>query len=144
MRRIFVGSDRIGYQLKEQLVVALRQRDCDVKDVGPFEAVSVHYPLVASAVARHVAACPDSFGVLICSSGLGMAMAANKAKGIRAANCVSPYMASMARAHNDANVLCLGSSLTDAATAIDIIATFIATTFEGGKHVARVRMLDAE
>lgn len=144
MSRIIIGADRIGYDLKAQLTADLKTRDCDCEDLGPFEAVSVHYPVIARAVARRVAELPGSFGVLICSSGLGMTIAANKTMGVRAANCLSPAMALVARSHNDANVLCLGSSFIDAATAIRIIETFMTTAFEGGKHTARVRMLEGE
>jgi ribose 5-phosphate isomerase B len=142
MLEIFMGADRIGYELKRELVPALRLLTCDVEDLGPFDAISVHYPVVAEAVARRVVQHPGSFGVLVCSTGLGMTMAANKTKGIRAANCTSAYLARMARAHNDANVLCLGASLMGSAAAMEIVEAFIGTAFEGGKNIARVQMLD--
>jgi|ERR1017187_1137857 ribose 5-phosphate isomerase B len=141
MIRIIIGSDRVGYELKTWLIRNLANQGYELVDLGPFEAKSVHYPVIAMDVARNVVKSENSFGILVCSTGIGMCIAANKVRGIRAANCDSLYLAEQSRAHNDANVLCLGSSVTSAADALGIVERFIAAPFEGGKHSIRVQML---
>jgi ribose 5-phosphate isomerase B len=142
MVRIWIGSDRVGYGLKSYLVKNLVERGFQVDDLGPFEAQSVHYPIIASNLAGKVVEDKNAVGILICNSGVGMSIAANKIKGARAANCTSTYLAEQARAHNDANILCLGSAVTEPADALQIVDRFIGTTFEGGKHAIRVQMLN--
>jgi ribose 5-phosphate isomerase B len=101
------------------------------------------YPDVAVAVARAVAAEPGAFGILVCGSGQGMAMTANRFRGVRAAVCSDPYSAAMARAHNDANVLCLGQRVVGPGVAELVLRAFLAGTFEGGRHAARVDKVNA-
>ncbi len=144
MIKIFIGSDRVGYDLKVWLVEKLTERDYEIIDMGPAEAKSVHYPMIGMSVARNVAESSDGVGILVCSTGLGMSIAANKIKGVRAANCNSTYLSEQSRLHNNANVLCLGSSVTTRADALRMVEVFILTPFEGGKHALRVKMLDEE
>ena len=143
MQKIVIGSDRIGFQLKASLLEGLVDRGFVVEDVGPHEERSVHYPVIAKMVARMIAGGRgDRVGVLICSTGIGMSIAANRVKGARAANCSTVYLAERSRAHNDANILVLGSRILDTAQALRIVDAFMSTSFEGGKHAGRVRMLD--
>lgn len=139
---IFIGSDRIGYRLKRELVCALAEAGHEVADAGPFEERSVDYPEVALDVCRSVVTHGGSIGVLICSTGIGMAIAANKVSGVRAANCTSAALAELARLHNDANVLCLGSGVVESQEALAITEKFASTPFEGGKHARRVEMIN--
>lgn len=142
MFKIVIGSDRVGYNLKTYLIKVLIERGFRVEDCGPFEAKSVHYPLIALMIARKVVAEKNTFGVLVCSTGVGMSIAANKVRGARAANCTSTHLAVQSRAHNDANILCLGSSITKPSNALRIVENFINAAFEGGKHMVRVQMLN--
>lgn len=140
--KIFIGSDRIGFELKLKLIQILSNDKHEVVDIGPFEYKSVHYPEIAVEVSKSVIRNPFSFGILICSSGIGMSIAANKIKGIRAANCTSDYLAEHSRLHNDANVLCLGSTVIKLEDAIIIVKKFLSTAFESGKHEERVQMIN--
>ena len=136
--RIALGSDHAGFSLKEKAREYLTAQGYDVADQGPAAPDPVDYPDFAEKVAERVAAKEADFGVLVCGTGLGMAMAANKVPGIRAATCTDTLSAHYARAHNDANVLTLGGRLTDEATARKILDTWLATPFEGGRHERRV------
>ena len=142
MSRIFIGSDRLGYELKEQIIIHLSSNGREVIDIGPFEYESVNYPEIAVEASRHVSKNQASFGILICSTGIGMSIAANKIKGIRAANCTSVYSAEHSRLHNDANVLCLGASVIELKNALKMVDKFLSTPFEEGKHSIRVKMID--
>ena len=139
--KIFIGSDRIGFHLKHQLVTSLSEK-YEVIDCGPFEYASVHYPTIAFDVSERIRGQKRFFGILICSTGTGMCIAANKIKRIRAANCLNIYLAQHSRLHNDANVLCLGSDLVDFNVAVEIAHTFLSTQFEGGKHIERIKLID--
>ena len=114
----------------------------EVVDLGPIEYKSVNYPEIAIEVSRCVRDNQNSFGILICSTGIGMSITANKIKGIRAANCINTYLSEHARLHNDANILCLGSSVVESNYALQIVDKFLFTSFEGGKHLARVQMIN--
>jgi len=140
---IYIGSDRIGFELKEKLIKVLSDGKNEIIDIGPLECKSVNYPEIAVQVASLVVNNPLSYGILICSSGIGMSIAANKVKGIRAANCTSSYLAEYSRLHNDANILCLGSSVVNLEDAISIMNIFLMTPFEGGgKHKERVQIIN--
>lgn len=139
---IYIGSDRIGFELKEKLIEVLSDAKNEIIDIGPLECRSVNYPEIAVEVASLVVNNPFSYGILICSSGIGMSIAANKVKGIRAANCTNSYLAEYSRLHNDANILCLGSSIVNLEEAICIMNKFLMTSFEGGKHKERVHMIN--
>ena len=143
--RIHLGSDHAGVELRRHLAAFLTQREHQVSsEVGPRDADSkVDYPDVAFDVARRVAGDAGSLGLLVCGSGQGVAMAANKVEGIRAAVCGETYSASMARAHNDANVLCLGQRVVGVGVAEAIVQAFLSAEFEGGRHQARVTKINA-
>ena len=113
----------------------------EVKDFGTFSKESCHYPVFAEKVSRSVASGECEKGILVCGSGIGMSIAANKIKGIRAALCYEPLLAEMARKHNDANVLCLGARFSGAETIKKIIDVFLKTEFEYGRHAERVKLI---
>jgi ribose 5-phosphate isomerase B len=136
--RIAIGADHAGYEAKERLKRRLDERGDAVEDVGTHGTASVDYPDFAARVARLVAAGKADLGVLICGSGIGMSIAANKVPGIRAAHCTDPYSARVSREHNDANVLCLGSRVTGAGLMEEVLEAFLGATFEGGRHAGRV------
>ena len=144
-KRIIVGNDHAGLVLKRELVDRLRDLGWQVEDVGCASSESVDYPDFAFAVARQVAADPSILGLLICGSGVGMCIAANKVAGIRAALCHDPYTATVARAHNNANILCLGGRVIGPELAKAVLASFLGTAFEGGRHQRRLdRITQAE
>ena len=141
-RRIFIGADSAGYALKSEVIPYLEEKGYEVVDCGTDSAASCHYPLFANAVCEKVKAEPDTaFGILICGTGIGMSMCANKHRGIRAALCSDTYSARMAKEHNDANVLCLGARVIGSCLALDIINSFLESNFEGGRHALRVDMM---
>lgn len=139
--RIAVGCDHAGLSLKEPVVAWLVERGYDVHDVGTFDPESCDYPDYALKVAHAVADAEAEFGLLFCGSGIGMAIAANKVAGIRAANCHDVVAARLARQHNDANVLAMGGRFVAPELAIEVIQTFLATPFEGGRHVSRIEKI---
>lgn len=131
---IWIGSDHGGYELKLRIVEHLGAKGFSVHDVGSNSADTVRYPYYAAKVAGAVSRGKARRGVLICSTGIGMSIVANKFKGVRAALCTTTYMARMTRAHNDANVLCLGGKTTGEFEALDMLDTWLATEYEGGRH----------
>ncbi len=137
-RTVAIGSDHAGFQLKEALKGVLASRGLNVVDVGTHSPDSTDYPDYAQAAAAKVAAGDAGRGVLVCSTGIGMSMAANKVPGIRAALVCNEEAAELSRSHNDANILCLGAKFTDVATAQRILDKFLTTPFEGGRHERRV------
>jgi ribose 5-phosphate isomerase B len=143
--RLHFGSDHGAVVLRKQLIEAARELGHEVaSDEGPTESGdSVDYPDVAASLCAKVLADPGSFGVLLCGSGQGVAMSANKIHGIRAAAVSEPYGAEMARRHNDANVLCMGGRVVGSGLACTILQAFGAASFEGGRHARRVGKLDA-
>lgn len=144
MKRIAMGSDHAGFALKEELKQALVERGYDVNDVGTHDGQRVDYPDFAHPVARAVVAAEANLGVLVCGTGVGMSIAANRHKGVRAAVVSDTYSAHMARAHNDANVLCIGSRVVGPGLALDILEAFLETAFEGGRHERRVEKIDGD
>ena len=136
--RIAIACDHGGFEQKQHLVEWLRGRGCDVEDFGTDSDASVDYPDYAALASRAVAAGEADFGVLVCGTGLGMSIAANKIGGIRAAACTSPEFASLARRHNDANVLALSGRFVSLADNEQILAAFLDADFEGGRHARRV------
>ena len=139
--RIRIGSDHAGFELKESVRAHLESSGHDVVDLGAHSPDSVDYPDFAQLVGRAVAAGDADFGVLVCGTGLGMAIAANKVHGVRAVQVTDPEFAKMARAHNDANVLTLAGRYTDPATAAIIVDTFLSTPFDSGRHQRRVDLI---
>ena len=141
--RIHLGADHAGYQLKEQVRDLLIARGHQVTDVGTHGEESVDYPDFAASVARAVAAGEADFGVLVCGTGLGMAIAANKIPGARAVQASDPEMARMSRLHNDANVLTLPGRHIGPERAAEVLDAFLGTEFEGGRHQRRVDKIGA-
>lgn len=141
-KTVFIGSDHAGLELKAGLVAHLTAAGHNVTDLGPTEAKSVDYPDFAKAVCAKVLETPGSAGILVCGTGIGMSMAANRMPGIRAALCVNEYLARMTRLHNDANVLCLGERVIGQGLAASIADVFVDTAFEGGRHQRRVDMIE--
>ena len=140
--RIAIGSDHAGYQLKEHLRKLILEIGHEVVDMGPNSNDRVDYPVYAKKVATALACGDVERGVLVCGSGIGMAMTANKTRGVRAANCVSEFQARYARLHNDANLICLGERVVGVAIAEAMLDLFLNTAFEGGRHAARVAQID--
>lgn len=136
--RIRIGSDHAGFAMKQDVKAHLVSLGHEVTDSGPADEDPVDYPMYAQPVARAVAAGEADFGILVCGTGLGMEIAANKVHGVRAVQISDPEFARMARAHNNANVLTLAGRYTDTDTAMRIVDTFLATPFEGGRHGRRV------
>lgn len=142
MKKIFIGADSAGFALKEEIKAYLLSKGYDLTDMGTDSDASCHYPLFANAVCEEVKKnLNDSYGILICGTGIGMSMCANKHKGIRAAVCTDTFSARMTRRHNDANVLCLGARVTGPALALDILDLFLENEFDGGRHKTRVDMM---
>lgn len=136
--RIHIGSDHAGYRLKEAVKMHVTALGHDVTDVGAVSEDSVDYPVFAEAVGHAVSRGEADLGILVCGTGLGMAIAANKVRGVRAVQVSDPGMAELARRHNDANVLTLAGRFTDEATAIRVVDAFLTTPFEGGRHARRL------
>ena len=142
MRKIFIGADSAGYKLKEEVKEYLASQGYEVCDCGCDSEVSCHYPVFAKAVCEKVQAdLEGSFGILICGTGIGMSMCANKHKGIRAGLCSDTYSAKMTRRHNDANLLCMGARVIGSCLALDIVDEFLKNEYEGGRHAIRVGMM---
>jgi len=139
--RIALGCDHRGLEMKQAIMGLLKELGHEYKDFGTYTTDSVDYPDIARQVAEAVAAGEFEHGVLICASGIGMCIAANKVKGIRAALCCGTFGADRARRHNDANVLCLGADTMEIPSALDIVKVYLTTTFEGGRHLRRLEKI---
>ena len=138
-KKISLASDHAGFKLKEKIKKNLKKKKFTVVDLGPKTDSSVDYPDFAKKVARSVASKKSNIGILVCGSGTGMAMSANKIKKIRAAVCYNKASTSLSRKHNNANILALGSRLTKKSTALKLVNIFLSTKFEGGRHLRRVK-----
>jgi len=138
--KIAIGSDHAGYALKEELREWLSEAN-DVLDMGTDSEQSVHYPDFARKVCEAVRAKEAELGILVCGTGLGMAISANKFPGIRAVVCSDPFSARMGREHNDANVLCIGARVVGPGLAADIVSAFLSGKFAGGRHSIRVQKI---
>lgn len=138
---IAIGSDHGGYALKQQLMKHLTDLGLEYKDYGTYSEESCDYPIYAEAVARAVAGGEAERGILICGTGIGMSMAANKIHGIRCALCGDCYSAELTRRHNDANILALGARVLGEGLAEKIMDTFLNTEFEGGRHARRIGLI---
>ncbi len=143
MERIVIGADHAGYSLKQEIVQFLLMSGYQVEDKGTHSEDSVDYPDYALQVARAVAGGEADLGILICGTGIGMSIAANKVRGVRAALATDCYMARMAREHNDANILCLGGRVLGVGSALDIVQTFLESRFIGERHTRRVSKIQA-
>ena len=140
---IAIGCDHGGYELKQKILAHLRQRGLEYRDFGCDSTASVDYPVYGKAVAHAVASGECEKGIVICSTGIGISIAANKVRGIRCALCSEPLSAEMTRRHNNANVLCLGGLVTEEKTALEIVDTFLKFDFEGGRHQKRINKMMA-
>ena len=141
MATVYIGSDHAGLELKAALVKRLSEKGHDVHDLGPATTESCDYPVYGEAVARAVAAGECERGILICGTGIGISISANKVKGIRAALCGDCYSAEMTRRHNDANILAMGARVLGPGLALKIVDTFLTTEFEGGRHARRIALI---
>ena len=141
MKKIYIASDHAGYSLKNYIFEKLKTK-FDIMDLGTNkESVSVSYPIYAHKLSKMVSKKKSNIGILVCGSGLGMSMAANRHKKIRAALCYSIKNAKLSRLHNDANVITLGERLTNKSLAMKCVNTFLKTDFEGGRHLKRVKRI---
>jgi len=141
--KIAVGSDHAGLEVKRMVAHRLAEAGHEVVDCGTFSTDSVDYPDYAHAVARKVAAGECARGILVCGTGIGVAMAAGKVSGIRAATVHDRFTAQMSREHNDSNVLCLGARVLDPRHAVELAEFWLSVDFAGGRHERRVRKIDA-
>lgn len=139
---IYLASDHAGFNLKEKIKDYLSDKDFEIKDLGTNNTDSVDYPDYAFKLSEKVAGDKNSLGILICGTGIGMSMAANKVKGIRAAHCTLEIEAEMTRKHNNANVLCLGERIIDYDLAVKIVDSFLESEFEEGRHGRRVEKIE--
>ena len=141
--KYYIASDHAGIELKKFIVKLFENKNIEIKDLGPSETTRVDYPDFAAKVCEAVIADDyESFGILICGSGLGMSMSANKFPGIRAALCHNEYSAKMAREHNDANVICLGERVSGLGMVENILESWLAGSLEGGRHSSRVEKIN--
>ena len=140
MKKIFIASDHAGYNLKNSVILNL-SKVRKIVDLGPNSEDSVDYPDFAKKLSRKVNSNKGSFGILVCGSGMGMAISANKTKNIRAALCYNVKNTQLSRLHNNANIITLGARLINKNKAINLIKVFLRTKFEGGRHLKRVKKI---
>ncbi len=140
--KFYIATDHAGVDLKDYTVELLKEKGHEVVDMGPYSKERVDYPDYAHKVAKAILAEPTAQGILICGSGIGMSMAANRHAGIRAALCHDAYTATVARGHNDANILCFGERIVGKGVAESIIDAWIAGSFDGGRHCGRVEKIE--
>lgn len=143
MKKIAIGCDHAALELKAELIKHLAQGGIECEDYGTYTPDSCNYPDYAEKVCNAIKEGKAELGILVCGTGIGMSMAANKCKGIRAACCTDTFSARFTRLHNDANVLCMGARVVGAGLACDIADIFVKTEFEGGRHQKRVDMIMA-
>ena len=139
--KIAIGCDHGGFEHKNAIAEHLKKRGFEVVDCGIYENVSVDYPDIAVKVTEKIIDKTCTLGILVCGTGIGMSMAANKVKGIRAAACSDHFSAKYTRLHNDANVLCLGGRVIGIGTALELADIFVDTAFEGGRHINRIQKI---
>ena len=140
-KKIALGCDHGGLEHKNAIAEHLKERGFEIKDFGIYEQKSVDYPEIAEKVANSIASGETELGILVCGTGIGMSLAANKVKGIRAAACSEHFSAKYTRLHNNSNILCLGGRVIGVGTAIELVDLFVDTEFEGGRHQRRVDMI---
>ena len=138
---IAIGSDHGGYELKGEVIAWLKENNYDYMEFGCMDGNSIDYPNVAEEVCAKVLDGTAEYAILICGTGIGISMAANKINGIRAALCTDTYMAKFTRLHNNVNTLCMGGRVLGAGAALEIVDTFLHTGFEGGRHQRRIDLL---
>ena len=140
-KKICIASDHAGFKLKESIKDFLINKNISIIDLGPINEDSVDYPDYAKKVSSRVKSKRSDIGILVCGSGTGMAISANKIKGIRAAVCYNLKSTRLSRQHNDANIIAIGSRLTKKNTALQLVSIFLETKFEGGRHLRRVKKI---
>ena len=140
-KKICISSDHAGYNLKETIKSFLVDKEVSLIDLGPFSNNSVDYPDFAKKTAKRVATQKSEIGILVCGSGTGMAISANKIKGICASVCFNAISTRLSRLHNNANIIALGSRLTKKSDALKLIKIFLNTKFEGGRHLRRIKKI---
>ena len=140
-KKVCIASDHAGYKLKENIKDHLINKYISIFDMGPFENKSVDYPDYAKKLAKRVKAKKSDIGILVCGSGTGMAISANKIKGIRAAVCYNIKSTRLSRQHNNANIIAIGSRLTKKKLSLKLVEMFLKTKFEGGRHLRRVKKI---
>ena len=141
MKKIFISSDHAGFKLKEEIKSHLSKKKISFKDIGPFNDDRVDYPDYAHKVARKVKTNKNNVGILVCGSGMGMNIAANRHKNIRAAQCFNLKSTKLSRLHNDANIITLGSRVLSKKLALNCVIVFLNTKFEGGRHLKRIKKI---
>ncbi len=140
-KTIVLGCDHAGYLIKDCVIDHVKAKGYNVIEVGTFSADSCHYPIFAHRACKKLQDGEADIGILICGTGIGMSMAANKHKGIRAACCSDTFSARLTRQHNNANVLCFGERVIGKGLALELVDAFLDTEFEGGKHATRIGMV---
>ncbi|MBE7704137.1 MAG: ribose 5-phosphate isomerase B [Cyanobacteria bacterium SIG28] len=138
--KIIIGSDHGGFRLKSDIITHLKNNGYEVDDLGCYTTESCDYPVIAKAVAEKVLT-NSGRGILVCGTGIGVSITANRYDGIRASHCTDTFTARMTRMHNDSNILCLGERITGAGLALDIVDIWLNTEFEGGRHQKRIDMI---
>ena len=138
MTKIAIGSDHGGFEYKSKIIDYLKSHNFEYEDMGTYDTNSCDYPIIAKKVAQKVVDGDADKGILICGTGIGMSIAANKVKGIRAALCSDTFSARATRAHNNSNILCLGQRAIGQCLALDIVDVWLHTEFEGGRHQRRI------
>ena len=139
--KIFISSDHAGFTLKNQISEYLKKKNFEIINLGPFSEKTVDYPIFAKKLAHKVSKNKTNFGILVCGSGTGMAMAANKVKNIRAAVCYNVKNTKLSRLHNNANIITVGSRLISKNLAFKLVNIFLKTKFEGGRHLRRIKKI---
>ena len=140
---VAIGCDHGGYELKKEIIAHLTKNGVEFKDFGTYDGNSVDYPDIAKLVCKSILSGECENGILVCGTGIGISIAANKHKGIRAAVCSDEFSAKFTRLHNDANVLCLGGRVVGPGLACELVDIFLSTGFEGGRHASRVDKITA-
>lgn len=140
-KKIIIGSDHGGFNLKQKIIEHLKSNGYEIDNVGCFSEKSCDYPVIAKQVCEKVTS-GNNLGILVCGTGLGMSIYANKVKGIRASHCTDTFSARLTRQHNDSNILCLGERITGSGLALDIVDEWLNASFEGGRHQRRVDMIN--
>jgi len=141
LKKIFISSDHAGYKLKEEIKLYLSKKGISYEDMGPYNIDRVDYPDYAHKVAKKVKTNNNNVGILVCGSGMGMNIAANRHKNIRAAQCFNLKSTKLSRLHNDANIITLGSRVLSKKLALSCVIAFLNTKFEGGRHLKRIKKI---
>jgi len=141
LKKIFISSDHAGYKLKEEIKLYLSKKGISYDDMGPYNIDRVDYPDYAHKVAKKVKTKKNNVGILVCGSGMGMNIAANRHKNIRAAQCFNLKSTKLSRLHNDANIITLGSRVLSKKLALSCVIAFLNTKFEGGRHLKRIKKI---